>query len=188
MLAKYKITNYNIQKVHRRKIKMKNNFLKYNTQYLTSNRAITLVTLVLTIVLILLVSGTMGYYTKSGLELQKVNNMYSDIEQIQSKIDEYYIKNNELPVIKDLEKINFLHSSNVNDNENYYIIDLSKLGNISLNYGRDFEKIKSSNTLGTDTDIYIINEQTHTIYYLEGIKYEDKIYYTKPVEYTEIID
>lgn len=166
---------------------MKNNSLTPNIQNLTSSKAITLVTLVLTIVLILLISGTMGYYTKSGFELQKVNNMYSDIEQIESKIDDYYIKNNELPVIKDLEKINFSHSSNVNDNENYYMIDLSKLGSISLNYGKDFENIKNSHTLGIYTDLYIINEKTQTIYYLEGIKFENKIYYTKQIEYTEII-
>ncbi len=157
-----------------------------NLQYLTSTKAITLVTLALTIVLILLISGTMGYYTKSGLDLQKVTNMYNDIEQLQSKIDDYYIKNNELPVIKDLGEINFAHSSNVNDNEIYYIIDLSKLANINLNYGRNFENIKSSNILGSYTDIYIINEKTHTIYYLEGIKYENKIYYTKPIDFVAI--
>lgn len=166
---------------------MKNNPLTPNIQHLTSSRAITLVTLVLTIVLILLISGTMGYYTKSGLELQKATNMYNDIEQIQSKVDDYYIKNNELPIIKDLGEISFSNSKNVNDDENYYVIDLSKLGSMSLNYGKDFENIKNSHTLGIYTDLYIINEKTHTIYYLEGIKFENKIYYTKQIEYTEII-
>lgn len=167
---------------------MERNIQTSNNKNLTSNKAITLVTLVLTIALILLISGTMGYYTKSGLELQKVNNMYSDIEQMQSKVDEYYIKNNELPVIKDVP-INFSNSANINDNENYYIIDLYKLGSMNLNYGKMFENVKNeknTNTQENYTDIYILNEQSHTIYYLEGIKYENKTYYTKPVEYTKI--
>lgn len=155
---------------------------------LTSNKAITLVTLVLTIVLILLISGTMGYYTTSGLSLQKVNNMYSDIEQIQSKVDEYYIKNKDLPILNETGIVNFSNSINVNDSSDYYVIDLSKLGNMSLNYGKEFESVKASNSLDTYTDLYIINAQSQTIYYLKGIKYEDKFYYTKPLEYTQILD
>lgn len=153
---------------------------------LTSNKAITLVTLVLTIVLILLISGTMGYYTTSGLSLQKVNNMYSDIEQIQSKVDEYYIKNNNLPILNETGIVSFSNSINVNDSSDYYVIDLSKLGNMSLNYGKEFESVKTSNSLDTYTDLYIINAQSQTIYYLKGIKYEDKFYYTKSINYEAI--
>ena len=107
-------------------------------------KGITLITLVITIVLILIIAGMMGYYSSSAFNLQKINYMYSDIEQIQTGVDEYYIKNNSIPILKDVS-VTFSKSSNPNDAENeYYVIDLSKVNDLRLNYGRDFEIIKDT--------------------------------------------
>lgn len=151
-----------------------------------NEKGITLTSLVLTIVLILLIGGIMGYYSSSGLKMQNINNMYSDIEQIQTEVDSYYLKNNELPVLN--FEINFSNSVNPNDSSEYYVIDLSKLENLKLNYGKEFEETKLDNQLGYYTDVYIINKQSQTIYYLKGIEFENKTYYTKPIEYNEIQD
>ena len=151
-----------------------------------NEKGVTLTTLVLTVVLILIISGMMGYYSTSGLNIKKINNMYSDIEQIQTEVDSYYIKNNDLPTLS--FSISFGNSANPNDSSEYSVIDLSKLGNLRLNYGKEFENVKSNNQLGDYTDVYIINKQSQTIYYLKGIEFEDKTYYTKPIEYNEIKD
>ena len=151
-----------------------------------NEKGVTLTTLVLTVILILIISGMMGYYSTSGLNIKKINNMYSDIEQIQAEVDSYYIKNNDLPTLN--FSISFGYSSNPNDSSEYYVIDLSKLGNLRLNYGKEFENVKLSNNLGDYTDVYIINKQSQTIYYLKGIEFEDNTYYTKPIEYNEIKD
>ena len=151
-----------------------------------NEKGITLTSLILTVVLILIIGGMMGYYSTSGLKMQKINNMYRDIEQIQTEVDTYYLKNNELPLLS--LNINFVNSANPNDSSEYSVIDLAKLGNLRLNYGKEFENIKSSNQLGNYTDVYIINKQSQTIYYLKGIEFEDKTYYTKPIEYNEIQD
>ena len=151
-----------------------------------NEKGITLTTLILTIVLILIIGGMMGYYSTSGLNLKRINNMYSDIEQIQTEVDTYYLKNNELPILN--VNVSFSKYSNPNDNSEYYVIDLSKLGNLKLNYGKKFENIKSRNNLENYTDVYIINKQSQTIYYLKGIEFEDNSYYTKPIEYKEIKD
>ncbi len=151
-----------------------------------NEKGITLTTLILTIVLILIIGGMMGYYSTSGLNLKRINNMYSDIEQIQTEVDTYYLKNNELPILN--VNVSFSKYSNPNDNSEYYVIDLSKLGNLKLNYGKKFENIKSRNNLENYTDVYIINKQSQTIYYLKGIEFEDNTYYTKPIEYKEIKD
>ena len=151
-----------------------------------NENGITLTSLVLTVVLILIIGGMMGYYSTSGLKMQKINNMYSDIEQIQTEVDTYYLKNNELPTLN--FNVNFSNSINPNDSSEYYVIDLSKLGNLRLNYGKEFENIKQNNQLENYTDVYIINKQSQTIYYLKGIEFEDKTYYTKPIEYNGIQD
>ena len=109
------------------------------------NNGITMMTLVLTIMLIMLVSGTIGYYATKSLKIQNIKNMYSDIDVLEAKIDQYYIKNKELPILSN--KINFEDSENPNDETNeYFIIDLAKLGNLNLNYGKDFETVKDNST------------------------------------------
>ncbi len=65
-----------------------------------NEKGITLTSLILTVVLILIIGGMMGYYSTSGLKMQKINNMYSDIEQIQTEVDTYYLKNQRIPAIK----------------------------------------------------------------------------------------
>ena len=109
---------------------------------------------------------------KNGIELSKVNSMYEDIETIEDKIALYYLNYGYIP-IKD--KVNFENSINPNDSDGYYEIDLDKLDNIYLNYG---QKSKDEN------DFYIINDESHTIYYFKGIEYKNENYYTKDINYT----
>lgn len=108
----------------------------------------------------------------NGINLSKVNSMYEDIEILEDKISLYYLDYGYVPV---KEKVDFNNSVNPNDNEVYYEIDLKELDNIYLNYGK-----KNNN----QNDYYIINEQSHTIYYFDGINYKNKKHYTKDVNYT----
>lgn len=160
----------------------------------TQNKGITLVTLSITIIILLIIT-TAGIST--SLDRFEVNNyrkMKSDLELLEDKVSDYYLKYEGLPVlrtsdsnievfnykeyIKGLTNTNQEPVTNANDNDIYYIIDLEALGNITLNYGRDFEKYKSNNVVqNVDTDIYIINEESHTIYYVKGIKMDDVIYH-----------
>lgn len=111
----------------------------------------------------------------NGVNLSKLNSMNHDINVLEDSIALYYLNNGNIP-IKD--KINFEHSINPNDNNSYYKIDLSKLENIYLNYGK----------MKNEQDFYIINEESHTIYYFSGVEYKGKIYYTKDVNYTLVED
>ena len=52
----------------------------------------------------------------------------------------------------------------------YKIVDVSLLDNISLD----------------NTGKYLVNEQSKTVYYLDGLKVDDKMYYTLPLSYTKI--
>ena len=58
----------------------------------------------------------------------------------------------------------------INDGEIYYTIDLEELENPSLNYGDGYRSCAS--------DRYIINEDSHVIYYVKGITYDGKEYHT----------
>ena len=118
-------------------------------------------------------------YMKESIIISELNNMYKDINILESKIALYYLDYGNLPIKQD-RKIEFKEKSiNPNDNDIYYEIDLSKIENLSLFYG--------NKNLGIN-DIYIINEQSHTVYYYRGCEYNNKIIYTRQIhyEYVEI--
>lgn len=136
-----------------------------------NQNGITIMVLVVTIVIMLIISSALIYNVRNSTNIQDYNNMCADIELLENKISVYYNKYGEIPITVDvLEDISVLESQkNPDDGEDYYNIDLSKLGNISLNLGQ-----------GTiDEDKYIINAKTHTIYYLKGVDFEGEIYYCK---------
>lgn len=117
-------------------------------------------------------------YINNGIKISELNNMYKDIKNLEDKIALYYLDNGKLPV-KDLREIDFKNESvNPNDNDIYYEIDLSLLENMNLFFG--YKKN------GND-DIYIINQKSHTVYYLKGCKSNEEIIYTRELEY-EYID
>ena len=130
------------------------------------------INVIIYIAIFLVMMFTIIFYTKNGLSISKLNNMYKDIEVLEDQVSVFYINNNNLPIRNDV--IDFKNSINPNDNDIFYEIDLEKLENINLSYG---------NKKNGNNDIYIINEQSHTIYYLEGILYNNERIYTKKVDY-----
>jgi hypothetical protein len=128
------------------------------------------------IVLIILILE-ICYYAQNGTKVIKLNNMYKDIEILEDKISIYYLNYGILP--QKNEKIDFLENSiNPNDSENYYEIDLEKLENLNINYGKKIEDEK---------DFYIINEESHTIYYYKGIELNGEKIYSKKTSYQKIL-
>jgi Tfp pilus assembly protein PilE len=135
---------------------------------LTSNKGVTLLVLAITIALMLILSVSISINIKPFMEIKKATNIETDIAKLEEKISIYYSKNKSFPTANKYTNIQGI-TKNPNDNENYYVIDLSKLDNLNLNYGKDFEKIEDKTTEISDLlDIYIINEQSGNIYYLDN--------------------
>lgn len=144
-----------------------------------SSKGISLVSLTITIVVILIISGILIYNTGGAMQIKKLNNMYNDIKLLEDKAADFYAKYQELPIkTKYTTPINFSSEINPNDNDTYYIIDLSKLDNITLSYGKG--------QANGDPDTYIINEQSRTVYYVLGIKIDNKSYHRAPGIYNEV--
>lgn len=164
---------------------------------LKNNKGVTLIALVTTIIAILIITSITIYNFSGQLEIKKVNNLYSDIENLNEKVSAYYINNDKLPEFdkkytkSDLETINYslYDNLNKNDSDEYYIINLSKLENLTLNYGRQYSMWENNNksaNLNESNDVYIINEMTHQIYYVKGITYDGKKYFTKDADIEQI--
>ena len=138
---------------------------------------ITLITLVIAVCILIIISSILIYNARTGIRLRSLKMMYNDIELLSDKVNSYYTKYGALPA--EIEyKGNIHFEPEPNDNDIYYIIDLNALDGISLNYGFDFKNITSENDTSTYSDIYIINEESHHIYYVRGIEMDGVIYYT----------
>ena len=152
-------------------------------------KGITLIALSIAVIIILTITGMIVYSAKDSIYIRNLTNMQNDIANLRDKVSSYYSQYGKLPA--ETEYTNTSNLSGVigaNDTGKFLIIELKLLDGLTLNYGQDYEKYKSGNyTNITDlTDIYIINENSNNIFYVEGIKVkqndEIKMYYT---DYTE---
>lgn len=155
-----------------------------------NNKGVTLIVLTITIIVLLIITSITIYNSKRHLAMKRLNDLYSDIESISTKVSDYYLSNNSLPIyenayLEDRDALATLLTTNggseniinVNDKGKYYVLNLSKMDNLTLNYGREYSNWNSSTQ-----DLYIINEVTHQIYYPEGIKYRDKMYFSEDID------
>jgi len=149
-----------------------------------SNKGVALATLVIAIIVMLTIAGTIVYTSTDTIKLRKLDDMYNDIRLLEQKVSKYYLENDDIPVLDKIELTGIVNENiNPNDKENYYIIDLEKLGVFTLNYGKEYKEYGSNNS---KNDVYIINEASHTIYYVKGIEINGTTYNSLEKEYEEI--
>lgn len=126
-----------------------------------SNKGITIITLVIAIVLILILATVTITSTDTGSDYRRYKLMCNDIEQLEDKILYFYRQYEELPIRNEVTNI----PEEIKNGHKFYEININKLNGITLNYG-DAE------------DVFIVDSTTFEVYYLNGIIYEEQIYYT----------
>ena len=155
------------------------------------DKGVTLVALTIAVIIILTITGMIVYSAKDSVYVKNLTNMRNDISNLRDKVSLYYSEYGEIPAETEYPNISNLQSAGVigaNDTGKFLIIELENLDGLTLNYGKDYEKYKAHDyTNLTDlTDIYIINENSHNIFYVQGVSVKEndgtKIYYT---DYTE---
>ena len=149
-----------------------------------SKKGVTLLLLVLTVLIMIVILGTITYTSLNNFKMNQYYRMCADIELLDEKIALYYLKHKEYDLdtfglpIEDVQVSGDLVTAattegNVNYNPNnsgeLYKINLSKLENLSLNNTSDF----------------YIDKQSHTVYYAHGVEMDGDIYYTIPLEYQQ---
>lgn len=147
-------------------------------------KGISMISLTVAVCILLILSSMLIYNAESGIKIKKLEMMKRDIELLDGKINSYYAKYDDIPVGIEytntslLDKIKLSGQIEQEDNDIYYVIDLNKLDGITLNYGKEFSNINSEADIANNDDIYIINEQSHSIYYVRGIEMDNAWYYT----------
>lgn len=162
-----------------------------------SQKGITLIALIITVVVLIILTFTVTINIDKYDNQNKKSNFETDIRMLKEEIDQYYAREKKLPIINKYSNSSLIPNEvkNVNDNDNYYVIDLDEINleqfSVEISYGRDYDIIKEKAIEEEITDlldVYIINEQSHTIYYPKGIEYNGQIHYTTVQEYTNIDD
>ncbi len=166
---------------------------------LKNQKGITMITLTIAIIILVLVSNILIYNGKDGVYAKKLENMYNDIESLRDKVVEYYVQYGRIPADTNIEyqldgkadlKNNWV-STEENEAGKFYVIDLKALEGVTLNYGKDYQKISStmsSDEISKLTDIYIVNDVTQNVFYVKGIKVKDKTYYSDREKDETVID
>lgn len=145
-----------------------------------NNKGVTLVALTITVVILLIVTNIIIYNVKDNLGIEKLKNLQNDIEELNDKISIYYTQYGNIPAKYKYDNIDNIRSSgvisDVMDTGDFYVIDLSAIENLTLTYGKDYEQINADGS--TLNDVYIINENSHNIFYAKGVSIKDQNYYT----------
>ena len=147
-----------------------------------NQKGVSLFTLTITVIVILILTGIVLYNVKNNLGVQKLKSMQADIENLRDKIESYYIEYGNIPAKIEYTNITNIKDDGVISNEvdtgKFYIIDLSAIDNLTLTYGKDYDKIESEQQVDNLEDIYIINEDSHNIFYVKGITLDGEKFYT----------
>ncbi|MBR6033478.1 MAG: hypothetical protein IKP28_01855 [Clostridia bacterium] len=138
-----------------------------------NKKGISLTVLAVTVAILIIVTISIVLGINNIGRNEKLDKLYYDLELLTEKVNMYYWKHDQLPVVADYINTSSIpaEEKNPNDDENYYILDLNALENLSLQ---------------TDEHTFIINGLTRTIYIAEGIEIDGKTYYRLPETYSRI--
>ncbi len=149
-----------------------------------NEKGITLITLVITIVILATITITLATNAYDSTQLSRLTKLDNDIKTLNDRVAVYFVEHEQLPTHGNSyskEKLkDVIEGLSQNDGDKYYTIDLSLLDNLSLNYGQDY--------LSFGGNSYIINEESHIIYHLEGISYKGEIFHTVGANSTVILN
>lgn len=146
------------------------------------NRGYSLIVLVITMVVILIISGVAISSLSTSRERRDMMNFIYDLTTMEEKIQSFYVETGTLPtpnmeplsvndVAERLEKPQeFLTQISEYDNENYYIVDLNQISGLSLKQTfRGIDALKAANPVDNG---YIVNEGSLRVYVEQGLVYQ----------------
>lgn len=144
-----------------------------------NKRGVTFFALVLTILIALILITTSIAVISNNISNSRISSFAEEMSNIEEAVALYYFENKELPSIPETgviskvaileevpDKTSFeaeLNSNGDSNFENFYRLDLNKIGVTRTNYNENS---------------FVIVENSHHVYYLEGIKAKGNIYFS----------
>lgn len=152
-----------------------------------SSKGITLTSLAIAVVVLIILSNVIIYQVGDNLKLVKLKELQNDIDLLRDKISFYDTQNGTIPAKLPYPNIKHLKDAGIIsetiDKEEFLVIDLSALDNLTLSRGKDYEQVQTFTSLSEEqaknyTDLYIISKASHNIFYVAGVTVDDETFYT----------
>ena len=150
------------------------------------SKGVSLISLVITVAVILILTNVVIYNAADSLKTTKLSNMQADIENLRDRVSTYYAQYGIIPADMSIVYTNTSHINSISEATDigpFYVIDLAAMENITLYYGKDYERIQKGEATTQEqinqlTDLYIINGTSHNVFYVAGINSGDETFYT----------
>lgn len=148
-----------------------------------SSKGMSLSTIIVSIILMIIILSSIILSVNKTSETKDAMQLNNDIEELTRKVNLYYSQNGTIPIDESnvlYEEVAYIDENGFDVKANYYRLLISTFDNLSLtnkekNITKDGKEILSK--------CYVINKETHLIYYLEYIKTENGKLIYKPIEY-----
>jgi len=144
-------------------------------------RGITVATISIVILVIVILFGTITINYERSVSSAKKTVFALEISSIQEELDRYMSRNfeEEYPIY---ENAYTLDLSNVTSDSIPQFKDEKISGNKIILYEIDLDilgiKDRQYGNKDNEKDVYVLSKETGRVYYLEGVKYNNKTYYT----------
>lgn len=139
-------------------------------------KGITMSVVLVAIVIMMLIISAATVVGTNAVSTANFEEFKSIISRVSDDINEYYVKNNELPVKNEIvataslpQDMQSILSKNGDLDDKLYVVDMSKIDDATLKKGRG--TIESQ-------DVFLVSETKQNVYYLKGYKYKSVVYYT----------
>ena len=145
--------------------------------------------LVLTVVVLAIIIGVIVTEGTDAYDATYTSMYAQEILNIQNSVDEYYYKYTKYPITGTTKtlKVSDVVSSAANQFQSetalsnvytFYIIDLAVLGINDTKYGKNAD----------ENDVYVVSQESGKVYYLNGLEYKEKVYYTLNQDLYQLIN
>ena len=139
-------------------------------------KGITMSVVLVAIVIMMLIISSATVVGTNAVSTANFEEFKSIISRVSDNINEYYVKNDELPVKNEIvataslpQDMQSALSKNGDLDDKLYVVDMSKIDDATLKKGRG--TIESQ-------DVFLVSETKQNVYYLKGYKYKSVVYYT----------
>lgn len=138
-------------------------------------KGVTTTVVVLAVVIMFIILTTATVVGSRNIDTVNYEEYMSQLTRVSDSVNEYVVKNDELPVTGQIiAKANLTEdltnelTQNGDLNNDLYVVDMSKIdvNNVS----------KGSGTID-DRDIFLVAENTNNVYYYKGYKFRGTMYY-----------
>ena len=141
-------------------------------------KGITLIAISTIVLVLLILLSVVVINGKKSIETANKVGFLTEISDIQQRVLEYYKLNNELPILENIiinvsdlnadEKNEFEGETITNETVIFSKLNKTLIGVTDTKYGNNED----------EKDIYAISEKTKRVYYIKGIKADNKNYFT----------